>query len=430
MECKTPLNTEEKLLITGGRRLEGTVAISGAKNAAVAIIAAALLVEGPVTIENMPEITDALIMLSSMEDLGAEVVRIDEKTYRINATTIHNHRTPYGQLSTIRSSYYFVGALLGRCHKAEVTFPGGCNFGQRPIDQHIKGFEALGASVEISGGYINAKCRKLVGTKIYFDVETVGATINTILAATLAEGTTILENANREPHIVDMANFLNMMGADIKGAGTNVIRINGMRKLAGGKTYTISPDMIEAGTFMIAAAATRGNVTVTNIIPEHMESLSAKLRETGATVIEDDDSITVKGCKKPQAVNVKTLPYPGFPTDLHPQIVSYLLDVEGQSNLTEGVWDTRRFQYIAQLQRMQADIRIEGSTAIINGGNKLIGAPVRACDLRAAASLVIAGLIAEGETSVYNLEYLDRGYEDFIVKMQSIGANVKRVRES
>ncbi len=429
MECITTLVIEEKLLITGGKKLEGKVEISGAKNAAVAIVAAAILVEGPVVIENIPDITDVRVMLIAIEELGVEVVRIDDKTYKIDASKINNHKTPYGNLSKIRSSYYLVGALLARFNKAEVTFPGGCNFGQRPIDQHIKGFEALGASVEISGGYIKAKAKKLVGAKIYFDVPTVGATINCILAATLIEGTTILENANREPHIVDMANFLNKMGADIKGAGTNVVRITGVRSLQGGKTYTVSPDMIEAGTFMIVAAATRGNITVTNIIPEHMESLTAKLVETGALVEEGDDFITVKGIKKPHPVNIKTLPYPGFPTDLHPQMVTYLLGIEGQSNLTEGVWDTRRFQYIEQLQRMQADIRIEGSTAIINGGNKLIGAPVRACDLRAAASLVIAGLIAEGETSVYNLEYLDRGYENFVNKIKSLGANVKRVKE-
>jgi len=420
---------EEKLIITGGKKLEGNVEISGAKNAAVAIIAAALLVEGPVTIENTPNIIDVNIMLNAIKELGVEVSKIDSKTYKIDATKINNHRTPYGDLSKIRSSYYFVGALLARFKKAEVTFPGGCNFGQRPIDQHIKGFEALGASVEISGGYINAKAKKLVGTKIYFDVATVGATINCILAAVLADGTTILENANREPHIVDMANFLNMMGADIKGAGTNVIRINGVDKLEGGKTYTISPDMIEAGTFMIAAAATKGNVTVTNIIPEHMESLSAKLKEIGATIVTGDDYITVKGAKKYVPVNIKTLPYPGFPTDLHPQIVSYLLTIEGQSNLTEGVWDTRRFQYIEQLQQMQGDIRIEGSTAIINGGKKLIGAPVRACDLRAAASLVIAGLVAEGKTSVYELQFLDRGYENFVEKIKKLGAKIERVKE-
>lgn len=430
MECKTTLLTEEKLLVTGGKKLEGKVEISGAKNAAVAIIAAALLVEGQVTIDNMPNITDAQVMLNALEDLGVEVVRMDNKTYRIDATKINNHKTPYGELSKIRSSYYLVGALLGRCNNAEVTFPGGCNFGQRPIDQHIKGFEALGATVEISGGYIKAKAKKLTGAKVYFDVPTVGATINTILAAALAEGTTILENSNREPHIVDMANFLNMMGADIKGAGTNVIRITGVERLSGGKTYTISPDMIEAGTFMIAAAATKGNVTVTNIIPEHMESLTAKLIETGATVEVGDDFITVKGTRKAVPVNIKTLPYPGFPTDLHPQMVSYLLDIDGQSNLTEGVWDTRRFQYVEQLQRMQGDIRIEGSTAIISGGKKLIGAPVRASDLRAAASLIIAGLIAEGVTSIYNLEYLDRGYENFVEKIQTLGANIKRVKEN
>jgi len=420
---------EEKLIITGGKKLEGNVEISGAKNAAVAIIAAALLVEGPVIIENTPNIIDVNIMLSAIKELGVDVIKIDSKTYQIDATKINNHRTPYGDLSKIRSSYYFVGALLARFKKAEVTFPGGCNFGQRPIDQHIKGFEALGATVEISGGYINAKAKKLIGTKIYFDVATVGATINCILAAVLADGTTILENANREPHIVDMANFLNMMGADIKGAGTNVIRVNGVNKLEGGKTYTISPDMIEAGTFMIAAAATKGNVTVTNIIPEHMESLSAKLKEIGAIVVVGDDYITVKGAKKYVPVNIKTLPYPGFPTDLHPQIVSYLLTIEGQSNLTEGVWDTRRFQYVEQLQKMQGDIRIEGSTAIINGGSKLIGAPVMACDLRAAASLVIAGLVAEGKTSVYELQYLDRGYENFVEKIKNLGAKVERVKE-
>ncbi|MBN2558619.1 MAG: UDP-N-acetylglucosamine 1-carboxyvinyltransferase [Clostridia bacterium] len=421
------MNTEEKLVINGGRRLKGEVNIHGSKNAAVALVAAALLVEGPVTIENLPGITDVEILLNVIEELGGEVVRLSHDMVRIDCSRITKSKADNYDLSRIRASYYLVGSLLGRKGSAEVIFPGGCNFGPRPIDQHKKGFEALGAQFEATGGFITAKARKLTGCQVYFDKISVGATINVLLAATLADGLTTIENAAREPHIVDVANFLNMMGADIKGAGTNVIRIRGVDKLAGGKTYSVVPDMIEAGTFMIAAAVTRGTITVKNIIPEHMESLTVKLNETGSVDIEEgDDWIRVKGIRRPKGVLVQTMEYPGFPTDLQPQMVSLLSIADGHGTITEGVWDNR-FQYVEQLLQMGANIRVEGRTALITGVGKLIGAPIRAMDLRAAASLILAGLAAEGTTTVYNLEYLDRGYEGFIQKLAELGADIKRI---
>ena len=418
--------TNEKLVINGGKRLKGEVNIHGSKNAAVALVAAALLVEGKVVIENLPEIDDVTTLLDAISNLGGIIEHIGHDTVSIDCTDINKSIADNYNLSKMRASYYLVGALLGRKHNAEVVFPGGCNFGIRPVDQHKKGFEALGASFETTGGFIKAKARKLIGNQVYFDKISVGATINVMMAAVLADGMTNIENAAREPHVVDVANFLNMMGADIKGAGTNVIRIRGVEKLIGGKTYTVVPDMIEAGTFMITAAATRGTITVRNIIPEHMESLTVKLKEMGVSIEEGDDYITVKGQKRPKAVLVQTMEYPGFPTDLQPQMVSLLSISEGQGTVMESIYDNR-FQYVEQLHQMGSDIRVEGRTALINGVNKLIGAPIRATDLRAAASLIISGLVAEGTTTVYNLEYLDRGYEGFVKKLAEMGADIKRV---
>lgn len=419
----------EKLVINGGKKLKGDVNIHGSKNAAVALVAASLLVEGKVIIENLPKITDVCILLDTIEDLGGIIEHLGHDTVSIDCTKIRNSKADRNELNTMRASYYLVGALLGRKRNAEVIFPGGCNFGVRPIDQHKKGFEALGASFDAIRGFITAKAKKLTGTQIYFDKISVGATINLMLAASLADGLTVLENAAREPHIVDLANFLNMMGADIKGAGTSVIRIRGVEKLSGGKTYTVVPDMIEAGTFMIAAALTKGNITVKNIIPEHMESLTVKLNETGAVnIIEGDDYLTVKGNKRPKAVLVQTLEYPGFPTDLQPQMVSLLAIAEGQGTVVEGIYDNR-FQYVDQLLQMGAKIRVEGRTAFITGVNKLYGTPVKAMDLRAAASLILSGLAAEGITTVQNLEYLDRGYEGFVKKLEELGADIKRIKE-
>lgn len=423
------LIAKEKLVINGGRKLKGEVSIHGSKNAAVALVAAALLVEGKVTIENLPKITDVCILLDTIEGLGGIVEHLGHDTVSIDCTEVKKSKADNKDLNTMRASYYLVGALLGRKHSAEVIFPGGCNFGVRPIDQHKKGFEALGASFDATGGFITVKAKKLIGTQVYFDKISVGATINVILAAALADGLTVIENAAREPHIVDLANFLNMMGGDVRGAGTSVIRIRGVEKLIGGKTYSVVPDMIEAGTFMIAAALTRGVITVKNIIPEHMESLTVKLNETGAVSIEEgDDYITVKGNKRPKAVLVQTLEYPGFPTDLQPQMVSLLSIAEGQGTVVEGIFDNR-FQYVDQLLQMGAQIRVEGRTALITGVSKLIGAPIRAMDLRAAASLILAGLSAEGTTTVHNLEYLDRGYEGFVQKLEELGANIERVEE-
>jgi UDP-N-acetylglucosamine 1-carboxyvinyltransferase len=349
-----------------------------------------------------------------------------EKTVQIDASDITSYTADNPALGKLRGSYYFVGALLGRMKQAKVVFPGGCNFAPRPIDQHIYAWETLGATVDTTGGFITAKAKKIVGNNIYFDNYSVGATINSILTATLAEGMTTIENANREPHVVDVANFLNMMGADIKGAGTNTIRIKGVKELLGGRSYSIVPDMIEAGTLMIAAAATRGNITLNNVIPEHMESLSTKLTEMGVTITQMDDSITVKGSsKRLGAANIKTMPYPGFPTDLHPQFATLLSVADGESKITEGVFPTR-FQYAEQLQKLGANIQLSGESAIIKGVTKLIGAPVQPTDLRAAAAMVIAGLIAEGQTTVYNLEYLDRGYENLITKLKSLNALIER----
>jgi UDP-N-acetylglucosamine 1-carboxyvinyltransferase len=416
----------EKLVIRGQKRLKGEVTISGAKNAAVAILPAAILSDGNCTIENIPDILDITILEKIMTQLGAKIKKLNDFSLEIDASGINSYTATDNQLGRLRASYYLMGALLGRFKKAVVSFPGGCDFGVRPIDQHIKGFEALGAKVEIEHGKVIINANKLVGTSIYLDVVSVGATINIMLAAVKAEGTTTIENAAKEPHIVDLANFLNAMGADIKGAGTDIIKIKGVKVLKGGHTYTIIPDQIEAGTFMIAAAATRGDVLVKNIIPKHMESLTAKLQEMNARIEEFDDSIRVYCKDKIQKVNIKTLPYPGFPTDLQPPITVLLCRAEGTSTITEGVWDNR-FQYVDELKRMGAKIKVEGRMAVIEGISKLSGAPIKALDLRAGAAMVIAGLMARGETTISNIEYIDRGYERLDEKLKALGADIERI---
>ncbi len=414
-------------MVKGGKPLCGEVTVSGAKNAAVAIIPAAILVDGVCTIENVPNIKDVQVIVEILRYMGAEITYLDNYTLQIDSRNIRRDTEPHELMRKMRASYYLIGALLGRFCKANVTMPGGCDFGTRPIDQHIKGFEALGAVVRQDSGIIIAEAEKLVGTNIYLDTVSVGATINVILAATMAEGTTTIENVAKEPHIVDLANFLNAMGAKIKGAGTDVIRITGAKNLKGG-TYSIIPDQIEAGTFMVAAAATGGNVLVKNIIPKHMESVSAKLIEVGAKVTEYDDSIRVEGIKPVRGVKIKTLPYPGFPTDMQPQIVALLSVAEGSSIVTEGVWDSR-FQYVGELVRMGANIHVEGKTAFITGVEHLEGAPVRATDLRGGAGVIIAGLMAEGVTEITDLKHVDRGYEKIEEKFKALGADICRVSE-
>lgn len=415
-----------ELLVRGGRRLVGDVVVNGAKNAAVAILPAALLVDGISEIENLPHIDDVVKVKEAMEGLGAVTEMLDKHTLRVDGSTVFDHKATQEYIGNMRASYYLIGALLGRFKKAEVAMPGGCNFGVRPIDQHIKGFEALGAKVTIEHGIIKAYADRLVGTKIYLDVVSVGATINIMLAAVLAEGTTIIENAAKEPHIVDVANFLNMVGAEVKGAGTDVIRIKGVERLTGGKYSTI-PDQIEAGTYMIAGAITGGDVCVRNIIPEHMYSLSSKMMEMGIEIEEGDDYIRVIAPKVLKATNVKTLPHPGFPTDLQPQMAVLLSVAEGMSTMIEGVWDNR-FQYIDELKRTGAKIKVDGRMAVIEGINKLTSATLTATDLRAGAAMVIAGLKAEGgETTIKNIKYIDRGYEAIEEKLSNLGADIRRV---
>ena len=413
-----------ELYIRGGRRLVGDVTINGAKNAAVAILPAALLVDGISEIDNLPYIDDVMKLKRAMEDLGAVVEVEDKHTLKIDGATLYAYKAVNDYVGNIRASYYLIGALLGRFRKAEVAMPGGCNFGVRPIDQHIKGFEALGATVKVENGMIKAYAEKLVGAKIYLDVVSVGATINVMLAAVLAEGTTIIENAAKEPHVVDVANYLNMMGANIKGAGTDVIRIKGVEKLTGGKYSTI-PDQIEAGTYMIAAAITAGDVYVRNIIPEHMYSVSLKMMEMGIAIEEGDDYIRVTAPEKLKCANVKTLPHPGFPTDLQPQMATLLSVAEGTSTMIEGVWDNR-FQYVEELKKTGAKIKVEGRMAIIEGIDKLTAAKVSATDLRAGAALVLAALRAEGETAIQNVKYIDRGYESIEEKLSALGADIER----
>lgn len=414
-----------RLIINGQKRLEGHVYISGAKNAAVAIIPAAIISNDICVIENLPVIEDVIILSKAIEKIGASCEFRDEHTLIINSRNIKSCYAAYDSIKKIRASYYLLGALLGRFKKAEVALPGGCNFGVRPIDQHIKGFEALGAKVTIEHGMISAIASKLVGANIFLDVVSVGATINIMLAAVFAEGTTIIENAAKEPHVVDTANFLNMMGAKIKGAGTDVIRILGVEKLHGAQ-YSIIPDQIEAGTYMISAAITHGDVTVHNIIPKHMDSLSAKLREMNCNVEEGDDFIRVIAKDKLSSSNIKTMTYPGFPTDLQPQMTALLSVANGTGVITETVWENR-FQYIAELKRLGANIKVDNKIAIINGTKKLTGAQVCATDLRAGAALVIAGLAAQGQTEIDNVKYIDRGYEQIEEKFRMLGADIKRV---
>lgn len=415
----------ETLIINGGKALKGSVEINGAKNAAVAILPAALLVDGISVIENLPYIDDVQKLKRAMEDLGAVATLEDKHTLKVDGSTLFTHRAVNEYVGHIRASYYLIGALLGRFKKAEVAMPGGCDFGGRPIDQHIKGFEALGAKVVVEDGVIKAHAEKLVGTDIYLDVVSVGATINVMLAATLAEGTTTIENAAKEPHVVDVANFLNMMGANIKGAGTDVIRIKGVERLNGGRYSTI-PDQIEAGTYMMAAAITGGDVYVRNIIPEHMYSVSLKMMEMGITIEEGDDYIRVVAPQKLKATNIKTLPHPGFPTDLQPQMATLLSIAEGTSTIIEGVWDNR-FQYIDELKKTGADITVEGRIATVQGVSELHGASVKATDLRAGAALVLAGLrAADGPMIISNVRFIDRGYEALEEKLTALGADIVR----
>ncbi|MDO4939168.1 MAG: UDP-N-acetylglucosamine 1-carboxyvinyltransferase [Lachnospiraceae bacterium] len=409
-------------IMKGGLPLTGEVNISGAKNAALGIIAGAILTDEDVHIDNVPDVRDTNIMLEAMKELGASVERIDRNTVRINTSSIRNAAIDDDYLRMMRASYYFIGALLGKHHEAEVPLPGGCVIGSRPIDQHVKGFRALGAKIHIENGNVIAKADRLVGDEIYLDKVSVGATINIMMAAVLAEGRTIIGNAAKEPHIVDMANFLNSMGANIRGAGTDVIRIKGVNKLHGTE-YSIIPDQIEAGTFMCAAAITKGDVTVKNIIPKHMESVSAKLEEVGCTVIEYDDAIRVIGPEVIKPANIMTLPYPGFPTDMQPQITTLLALSSGTSMVVESIFDSR-FKYVDELIRMGADIRVEGNIAVVNGINEFSPAQITAPDLRAGAALVLAGLAADGITIVNEIEFIQRGYEHFEKKLAELGATI------
>ena len=407
--------------------LHGEVEISGAKNAAVAIIPAALMVNGVCRIENIPQISDTDMLLTILTHMGAKVSFINRSTIEIDCTDVHYQDVPFDLTRKIRASYYLIGAMLGRFGCAKTTMPGGCNFGVRPIEQHIKGMTALGADVDVKNGFVYADARdgRLRGARIYLDKVSVGATMNIILAATLAQGRTIIENAAREPHIVDLANFLNSMGADIRGAGTDTVKVNGVDRLHGG-SYTIIPDQIEAGTYMVAAAATGGEVLVKNVIPKHLECISAKLRETGTIVQEYEDSVLVKGASTLRRANVKTLPYPGFPTDMQPQMGTLLCLAKGTSVITEGIYDNR-FKYVNELRKMGAEITVDGRVAVIEGSAKLTGAVVQACDLRAGAAMVIAGLCASGTTVVEEINFIERGYENFVGKLRALGADIQAV---
>ena len=419
----------EKYIIHGGTALRGEVEISGAKNAAVAIIPAALMVDGVCRIENIPQISDTDMLLTILKELGAKIKFINKSTIEIDCTNVRYQDAPYDLMRKIRASYYLIGAMLGRFGSAKTTMPGGCNFGVRPIDQHIKGMTALGADVDVKNGFVYADARdgRLHGARIYLDKVSVGATMNIMLAAALAQGRTIIENAAREPHIVDLANFLNSMGADVRGAGTDTIKVNGVDKLHGG-SYAIIPDQIEAGTYMVAAAATGGEVLVKNVIPRHLECISAKLRETGTIVQEYEDSVLVKGASTLRRVNIKTLPYPGFPTDMQPPMGALMCVANGTSVITEGVYDNR-YKYTNELRKMGAEIQVDGRVAVIEGGKRLTGAPVHACDLRAGAAMVIAGMCASGTTVVDDVRFIERGYENFVGKLKALGADIECVDE-
>ena len=419
-----------KYIVQGGKPLFGEVEISGAKNAAVAIIPAALLVDGVCRIENIPQISDVTMSLKILEQLGAGIRSINPHTVEIDCTHIHTTRTSYELSRKIRASYYLIGALLGRFGQAEVAMPGGCNFGGvRPIDQHVKGFTALGAKVVVEGGFIHASANtgRLKGANVYLDVVSVGATMNIMMAAVMAEGNTVIENAAKEPHIVDLANFLNSMGANIRGAGTDTIKIRGVSQLTGG-SYAIIPDQIEAGTYMAAVAATGGQVLVKNIIPKHMDCITAKLVEMGVEVQENEDTLLVRRMKRLQKTNIKTLPYPGFPTDMQPQITAALSLAEGTSLVTEGVWSSR-YRYVDELKRMGANIQVDDKPAVVEGVDHLTGAPIQAYDLRAGAALVIAALAAQGQSEISNVQYIERGYEDIVSKFRALGADIRAVDE-
>lgn len=419
----------DKYLVRGGRPLHGEIEISGAKNAAVAIIPAVLMVDGVCRLENIPQISDVEMLLTILEGLGAKVVYIDKSTVEIDCTKARFADAPYDLMRKIRASYYFIGSMLGRFGTAKTTMPGGCNFGVRPIDQHIKGMSAMGANVEVKGGFVYADTPdgRLRGAKIYLDKVSVGATMNIIIAASMARGRTVIENAAREPHIVDLANFLNSMGADVRGAGTDTVKIQGVDRLHGG-TYTIIPDQIEAGTYMAACAAVGGELRLTNVIPRHLECISAKLREMGVTVVEGEDSVLVRSNGKLRRTNVKTQPYPGFPTDMQPQVSTALCLAEGTSVVTEGVYDNR-YKYMNELRKMGAHVQVDGRTAVIEGVESLTGNCVAACDLRAGAAMVIAGLCAKGLTEIVDIHYIERGYEDFVGKLRGVGADITLERD-
>jgi len=415
----------DKYIITGGNRLLGSVKISGAKNAAVAILPAVLLSDGVCRIENLPNISDVFAIIRILRELGADVRMINKNTVEINPSHINSFTLPFEMTKRMRASSYFIGAMLGRFKRARVAPPGGCDFGVRPIDLHIKGFEALGAQVTMENGMVDARAARLIGSPVYLDKVSVGATVNIMLAAVKARGLTVIENAAREPHIVDLANFLNSMGADIMGAGTSVIKIRGVETL-GGTNYSIIPDQIEAGTYMAAVTAAGGDVLIDNITPKHLESISAKLIEMGAVIEEFDESLRITMDKRPKKCNITTLPHPGFPTDMQPQITTVLSVADGTSIVAEGVWDNR-FRYVEQLSMMNANIQVDGKVAVVSGVENLKSAPVFANDLRAGAAMVIAGLIAKGTTEIENIELIDRGYEDLVEKLTGLGADIKRV---
>ena len=418
----------EKLVITGPTPLKGEVEINGAKNAAVAILPATLLIDGICTINNLPNISDVQILCNILEKMGAKITWNTQNEITIDTRDISTTQAPLDLTSKFRASYYLIGSMLGRTGEIEVGMPGGCKLGARPIDQHIKGFELLGANVTVGKGTITAKANCLTGTSIYMDVVSVGATINVMLASVLAKGTTIIDNAAKEPHIVDVANFLNTMGADIRGAGTDVIKINGVEKLHGNSTYSVVPDQIEAGTFMLAAIASKGDLLIKNCITKHLECITAKILEIGGNVEDNGDSIRVWYTKRPNKAIIKTLPYPGFPTDMQPQMGVVLATANGTSIINESIWESR-FQYTAELNKMGANITAQGKSAIFEGVDELFGSPVYSTDLRAGAALIIAGVSANGVTEIYNLEHIDRGYENIEEKFRSIGANIKRIIE-
>ena len=415
-----------KYQIRGGNRLHGEIEISGAKNAAVAIIPAALMVDGVCRIENIPQISDVTLILQILQELGAEVKTVNRTTVDIDCSRIHNQKVSMERGSKIRASYYLVGALLGRFGWAQVPMPGGCDLGGRPIDQHIKGFAAMGARVEVRNGYIDANIpdgTRLTGGQVYLDIVSVGATMNIMLGAALADGMTVIENAAKEPHIVDLANFLNSMGANIMGAGTDVIKIRGVDRLRGG-TYSIIPDQIEAGTYMAAVAAAGGEVLIKNVIPKHLDCITAKLLEMGVDVEEQDDAVLVRRTGPLSRANIKTMPYPGFPTDMQSQIGAVLCTAQGTSVITEGVWDNR-YRYVDELRRMGASVQVDGKVAVIEGVDHLTGAPVHACDLRAGAAMVIAGLAAQGVTEIDAIHHIERGYENLVEKLSAVGADIR-----